>query len=155
MTPELPIAPMWRRLAAYIFDIVLIVLVVGAVFYAFFGFDDALHQYLARDRSDTAAAVPFLIQRTLIRNTSLLIYLVYCELAEVSTFGGTLGKWLLSLRIVTTQGEGLSHRHAVLRNVVKPFSFPTVVGLLVAFRSPLRQTWHDQKTGTVVIYTPS
>jgi uncharacterized RDD family membrane protein YckC len=148
-------ASLWRRVCAYLFDIILIVLGVGGVFYVFFGFDDTLREYLARSPGDFEPRLRFIAERTLIRNLSLLIYLVYAAVMESSRLQGTLGKWLLSINVVTVQGESLDVRRAAWRNLSKPLSFFTIIGLLAAFRSPLRQTWHDRLAGTVVVYTPT
>ena len=146
-------ATMLQRFGAYVFDTLLITLAVGGVFYVFLGFDQTLAAYM-QDAPDETARVRFLVERAAIRTVSLVLYLAYATVAEASPLGGTLGKWLLSLRVVTLDGRPLDLRQSIVRNAGKLASLITLIGLLVAFRSPLRQTWHDRWAGTRVVHVP-
>lgn len=149
--PDLVPAGAWRRFGAYFFDSLLTTLLVAATFYAWFGFDVTLASYL-RGPDDLDARLRFIAERSAIRNVSLLLYLAYATLAEASPMGGTLGKWLLSMRVVTADGAPIDLRRAILRNGGKLISLLTLIGLVVALRSPLRQTWHDRWAQTVVVF---
>ncbi len=157
-TSDLPAAAapagLWRRFGAYFFDSVLITLAVAMVFYAGLGVDDALSQFLQTTPDDPELRLRFLAERSLIRNIAMFLYLGYATLAEASPLEGTLGKWLLSIRVVDLEGRRIDLRRSVLRNGGKLISLLSIIGPLFALRSPIRQTWHDKWAGTRVIHTP-
>jgi uncharacterized RDD family membrane protein YckC len=142
-----------RRFGAYFFDSVIITLVVAVVFYTILGFDDALAQFLRSAPEDTEARIRFLAERSLIRNIAMVLYLAYATLAEASPLEGTIGKWLLSIRVVDADGRRIDLRRSVVRNGGKLISLLSIIGPLFALRSPTRQTWHDKWAGTRVIHT--
>lgn len=147
-------ATMLQRFGAYVFDTLLITIVVGAVFYLFLGFDDTLAAYLRNGADDPDVRLRFVVERAAIRTVSLVLYLTYATIAEASPLRGTLGKWLLSLQVVTLDGRPLDARTSVVRNAGKLASLITIVGVVVAFWSPLRQAWHDRWSSTRVVHVP-
>lgn len=147
-------ASLSRRFGAYFFDSLIITLAVAVIFYSASGFDDSLAQFLRQAPEDPEQRLTFLAERTAIRNIALLVYLVYCTVAEASPLGGTLGKWLLSIRVVDLDGQPIDSRRAILRNGGKLISLLSIIGPLFAVRSPIRQTWHDRWSGTRVIHVP-
>ena len=146
-------ATMLQRLGAYVFDTLLITLVVGAGFYLFLGFDETLTAYM-REGADENARLRFVVERSAIRTVSLVFYLAYATVAEASPLRGTLGKWLLSLEVVTLEGRTLDPRTSMVRNAGKLVSIVTIIGAVVALRSPLRQAWHDRWSATRVVHAP-
>lgn len=147
-------AGLWRRFGAYFFDSVLITLAVAVVFYAGLGVDDALSRFLQTAPDDPEQRLRFLAERSLIRNIAMFLYLAYATVTEASPLEGTVGKWLLSIRVVDLQGQRIDLRRSVLRNGGKLISLLSIIGPLFALRSPIRQTWHDKWAGTRVIHTP-
>ena len=143
-----------RRFGAYFFDSVIITLAVAVVFYTVLGFHDALAQFLRAVPDDPDAQIRFLAERSLIRNIAMFIYLAYATVAEASPLEGTIGKWLLSIRVVDLDGRRIDLRRSFLRNGGKLISLLSIIGPLFALRSPIRQTWHDKWAGTRVIHTP-
>ena len=142
-----------RRFGAYFFDSVIITLAVAAVFYTLLGFDNALAQFLRAAPDDPDARLQFLAERSLIRNIAMFLYLAYATVAEASPLEGTIGKWLLSIRVVDLDGRRIDLRRSFLRNGGKLISLLSIIGPLFALRSPIRQTWHDKWAGTRVIHT--
>lgn len=147
-------ATMLQRVGAYVFDTLLITLAVAAVFYLFLGFDQTLATYMERGADDGDVRLRFIIERSAIRTVSLVLYLAYATVAEASPLRGTVGKWLLSLQVVTLHDQPLDLRTSVVRNAGKLASLITIIGVLVALRSPIRQTWHDRWAGTRVVHVP-
>lgn len=145
---------MLQRIGAYVFDTLLITIAVGAVFYLFLGFDQTLAAYMRDGAEDGDVRLRFLVERSAIRTVSLVLYLAYATIAEASPLRGTLGKWLLSLQVVTLEGQPLDLRTSVVRNAGKLASIITIIGALVAIRSPLRQAWHDRWSSTRVVHVP-
>ena len=152
MTP-LRTATMLQRVGAYVFDTLLITLAVGTVFYLFLGFDQTLAAYMA-DGDDGDVRLRFIMERSAIRTVSMVLYLAYATVAEASSLRGTVGKWLLSLQVVTLDDQPLDLRTSIVRNAGKLASLITIIGVLVALRSPIRQTWHDRWAGTRVVHVP-
>lgn len=145
-------ASLVRRFGAYFFDSLIITLGVAIVFYTLLGFDDTLAQFLREAPTDPDQRLRFLAERSAIRNIALLVYLAYCTVAEASPLGGTLGKWLLSIQVVDLEGRRIDLRRSLVRNAGKLISLLSIIGPLFAWRSPIRQTWHDRWSGTRVIH---
>lgn len=144
-------ASLTRRFGAYFFDSLLLTLLVGGLFYGALGFDDTLAAYMAAS-DDPDIRLRFLAERAVIRNVALVLYLVYATLAEASPLQGTLGKWLLSTRVIDLEGQPIDLRRAFVRNAGKLISILSVIGPLFALRSPTRQMWHDTWAGTRVVH---
>ncbi|HVS74302.1 MAG TPA: RDD family protein [Candidatus Acidoferrales bacterium] len=67
--------------------------------------------------------------------------------------GGTLGKLVFDLRVVSLKGKRCTLGQSVKRNVLRivDFIFFYLVGYIVAKLNPLRQRLGDQWAGTIVI----
>jgi len=64
----------------------------------------------------------------------------------------TLGKWLLGIRVLTTQGEPLGIGRSLVRALGYFLSGIFLeLGFLWAAAHPMRQAWHDLLAGTVVV----
>ena len=67
--------------------------------------------------------------------------------------GGTLGKQLLGLRVVTADGSPIDFRASLIRNVLRIVDglFVYLVAAILVWQSPLNQRLGDRVTGTVVV----
>jgi len=148
----MPYAGFLRRAVAYLLDVISITLVVAVVFYFFFGFDETLHRYFRRQPGDVQARLEFLAERNLIRDLSLVLYLICSAVLDSSTLRGTPGKWLLGIAVVDELGRPLSFARSLRRNAAKPLSFlPLGLGCFWAIWSSRRQAWHDMIADTLVV----
>jgi uncharacterized RDD family membrane protein YckC len=140
------------RLAAYLMDVIPIILLIGAVFYLFFGFDETLQRYSSRAPDDIDARIEFLVQRNQIRDLSFLAYIVYCAILEGSPLRGTIGKRLLGLRVTDNRGQYLTVGRSFARNFAKIVSYlPCGLGFLWALWSKQKRAWHDMLARTLVV----
>ena len=88
-----------RRFFAFVIDILPITLLIAWVFYAFFGFDEALDGYLS-DRSDIEMRRWFIEQRNWIRSVSFLAWLFYSVVMDGAPWQGTFGKqWINTIKL--------------------------------------------------------
>lgn len=148
-------AGFWRRVAAYTIDVVPIVLLTGAAFYLFLGFDETWSAYRAEPRSLEVRA-QFLTERNWIRDSAFLVWLVYSVLLEASPLQGTLGKAALRLRVVGPDGGRLTLARSVGRNLAKLLSYlPLGLGFLWAAFSKDKRAWHDILAKTLVVRVQS
>jgi uncharacterized RDD family membrane protein YckC len=70
--------------------------------------------------------------------------------------GKTPGKWLLGLRIVTSEGGPIRPGRALLRFVGLTISIaPLLAGVLAIAFNARRRAWHDRIAGTLVVYDRS
>ena len=144
-------AGFWRRLCAFLIDVIPITLIIAAVFYFFFGFDATFSKYRNRQPNDLDVQIEYISQRNLIRKISLVTYLCYCALLESTALKGSLGKKLVGIEVTDPHGERLSFRKALLRNFSKIASFaPCGLGVFWLLWSPKREAWHDTVTSTAV-----
>jgi uncharacterized RDD family membrane protein YckC len=157
LTREMNYIGLWRRLLAFMIDIIPIVFSLSLIAYLFLGFDEVAHNYFRNGR-DLEARAEFLFQRNLIRDSSLVVWIMYCTVMESSGMRATIGKRLVGAVVVTEAGAPLRFRQALIRNVSKIISIiPLFIGFLWAAFSKGRQAWHDKiaKTYVVQIYDPT
>lgn len=85
---------------------------------------------------------------------AILLTVSYCYFAFLYTFGGaSLGKYLMGLRVVRSDGRPLSGAQAGLRTVSYVASaLPVYVGFLNVLLDDRRRAWHDRIAGTVVVH---
>ena len=87
----------------------------------------------------------------------LAVFFAYFVLCEAMT-GQTLGKRLLTIRVVAEDGSPLSLRSAVVRNLLRPppLMMPAayLVGSIVLLVTPRWQRVGDLLAGTVVVELP-
>ena len=142
-----------RRLLAYMIDIIPIVFALYLIAYLFLGFDGVLHNYF-KNKHDLEARAEFLFLRNLIRDSSLIVWIIYCTVMESSGMRATIGKRMVGAMVVTEAGAPLNFRQALIRNISKIVSIvPLFIGgLWIAF-SKKRQAWHDKIAKTYVVQT--
>lgn len=144
-----------RRFVAYVLDALPITGLVAALSYQFFGFDAVLKRYSAREPGDIDTRWEFLAARNRIRDASLVLYLTYCGVMEASALRGTLGKWVVGIEVLNSDGSPLSYAQSGKRNAVKALSlWACGLGCLWVAWSRSKQGWHDQLAGTVVVLRP-
>ena len=121
-------AGIWRRLAAFLIDILPITLLTAAVFSFFLGFDF--------DR---------------VRNISYIIWIVYSTVFEASPSQATFGKRLMGIKVIGDSGRPLGWATAIGRNIAKILSIlPLGLGFIWLLFSKEQQTWHDMLARTYV-----
>jgi len=141
----------WRRSVAYLIDILPITLFLALFSYFFLGFDDIWHRYQANPR-DLEVKAEFLFKRNLIRDGSLLVWIVYCIGMESSRFQASFGKRLMGATVVSEEGKPLNFKQALIRNASKILSIiPLFVGCLWAAFSKKHQAWHDKIAKTYIV----
>jgi len=144
-------AGFWRRLAAYLVDVLPIVLLVAVVFYVYFGFDETWRAYRSQP-NDPEALARFLAERNMIRNLSFLLWIVYSTIMEASPLQGTLGKFALRMRVVGRDGKRLTLARSAGRNFSKIVSYlPLCLGFLWVAFSKEKHGWHDMIAKTLVV----
>ncbi len=140
-----------KRLGAYVIDIIPIGLIIFAIAYFFFGFDDTLSAYLNRGES-IEPRIKFLKERNWIRNISFLVWLIYCIGMESSERQGTFGKIAMGIKVVNENGERMTINESIGRNTSKTISFIVLsLGFIWILFDKNRQGWHDKINNTFVV----
>lgn len=90
----------------------------------------------------------------LLYGTSLVAWAFFYLWFSLAVFGKTVGKMLLGLRVVSSDGEiVLKGRRPLIRVLTYPLSFAVLgIGLLGIVFNPERQAWHDRLARTAVVY---
>ena len=89
-------------------------------------------------------------------NTALAIlaisWLVYMTVME-KTYGASLGKFALGIRVIRLDGIPIDGFTSFLRNIIRAVDaqFFYLVGAIIAWNSPLRQRLGDKAAKTVVV----
>lgn len=151
--PRLAYAGFRVRILASLLDCIPITLIVYAIFYCYFGFNQTSGHYF-QNREDIEARIQFLRERNRIRDLSFIIWIIYGIYAEASLRQGTLGKWIMGVKVVGQHGQRISLKTSVKRNLFKIVSYiPFDLGFIWAAFSKKKQTWHDLFAKTYVVYT--
>lgn len=81
-----------------------------------------------------------------------LLWFVYYIAAE-ATLGATVGKLVVGLRVVKTDGSPIGWQPALVRNVLRIVDglFAYLVGAILVMTSPTKQRLGDRVAGTVVV----
>jgi uncharacterized RDD family membrane protein YckC len=124
---------------------------VGTIFFFFFGFDEAIRARFA-DADDLDARRQFFFLRNSVRDLSFFVWLGYCLIMESSPLQGTLGKHLVGIKVITSEGNRLSFFQALVRTSTKIFSyFALGLGFIWGAFTKEKQGWHDKMAKAYVI----
>jgi uncharacterized RDD family membrane protein YckC len=149
--PQTSYAGFWIRLVASIID-GFILGIVGGIVRAVFGglFRTAL---LTQPSEPTAGTVGFIAGLFGTMTLILMAIDVAYYVGLTGTYGATLGKMILGLRVVDANGQKIGIPKAALREIVGKFVSGFAIGLgylWVAFDEK-KQGWHDKIAGTFVV----
>jgi uncharacterized RDD family membrane protein YckC len=144
--PEVRWGGFFRRGAAFIIDcfiVIMLALVMGLMAYVGYKVGLAAHH-----RSITGATLMPLVELLTTATTVLATgYFVLFHGME----GKTIGKWLLSLRVVGANNERINYRRACLRWLGTVGFAPLLLGFLWVLWSREKRAWHDYLARTWVI----
>jgi uncharacterized RDD family membrane protein YckC len=132
----LPLASFKRRIIAYIVDVALILLITVVIM-----FPQSVYILTTNLLSPELSAVLFI---------TLGLFWVYSTLLEGFN-GQSLGKRLLGLKAVKTDGKSLSYDHAAIRNFGKAFLLPFDIIVGLQLKNPEFIRYFDKFAGTTVI----
>lgn len=139
-------AALWRRLAAIIYDSVIVIaiwIVVGFVVLSAFGIDQAQVVQNEQVQMDP------LYRMTLFAAMLLSAYLFFAWFWTHS--GQTLGMQAWKLRVQNTDTSAISYKQSLIRCVLAPCSFFLMgAGYFYLFFNPERQTFHDKMSQSIV-----
>lgn len=148
---EYYLAARYKRLLAYLIDILLIVIIIFFLCYNFFGLDEVWNNYL-HNRGDLLSRIEFLRYRNRIRDFSFLVWVIYAFILEASAQQGTLGKRIMHIKVINASGDRMSFKQSAIRNFCKILSYiPLSLGFLWLIFDRNRQGWHDKIGGTFVV----
>ena len=131
----------WRFLAILI-DAIILGIVSGVIGAAFGG-----AQASGGNASVSLAGVPALL--------AIVIYFLYFIVLEALQ-GATVGKMILGLRVVKTNGAPITWTDSLIRNLLRIIDglFAYLVGAILIWTSPLKQRLGDRLANTVVVKRP-
>ncbi|MCE0522675.1 MAG: RDD family protein [Methylacidiphilales bacterium] len=150
--PSLVIAPVWRRLVAWMMDIVLLDILLTPL-------SAQLENILPSKQVFDVMADPTQLQNlptpvlwqllafVIIGNACVVLYFTACH----AVYGKTLAKALLRIRVVDPNGQKPAPAKAFVRALALVFSTTFFFPLLFAFMNPQRRTLHDLVAGTCVV----
>lgn len=140
-----------KRLAAYLIDMIPIILIVFGFFYLFLGFDATLNEYFNRG-TELEPRVKFLKERNWIREISFIVWVIYCIVMESSERQGTFGKSAMGIKVVDEHGNRMTLSKSFGRNTSKILSYLVVfLGFLWILFDKEKQGWHDKINKTFVV----
>lgn len=141
-------AALWRRLAAMVYDSIVIIaiwIIVGFIVLSAFGIDQA--QIVENDH---VVMDPY-YRLTLFSSMLLSAYLFFAWFWTHS--GQTLGMQAWKIRIQNTDRSAISYKQSLIRCVIAPFSFLFLgAGYFYMFFNPEKLTLHDRLSHSVVVF---
>jgi uncharacterized RDD family membrane protein YckC len=154
-------AGFWWRLAAYLIDdfvlwVLFFIVTVPTLAYLFvlrMPFSNSAG-YQPWFSSLISADIVILVWLGLASLLSDLIILFGYYLFMEGHFGYTVGKYLLGLRVLRTNGTKIGYREAILRNIPKYLSFLIIVDVLIMliFFNREKQRGFDRIANTMVVH---
>jgi uncharacterized RDD family membrane protein YckC/DNA-binding transcriptional ArsR family regulator len=133
---HLPLASFKIRALAYLIDLALILLITAAIMFSQFAYILTTNLLSAE-----LSAVLFI---------TLGMFWVYSTLLEGFN-GQSLGKRLLGLKVVRTDGKKMSYDHAAIRNFGKAFLLPFDIIVGMRLKNAEFMRYFDKFAGTTVI----
>ena len=133
---QLPLASFKTRVLAYLVDLALILLITVVIM-----FPQSVHILTTNFLSPELSAVLFI---------TLGLLWVYSTLLEGFN-GQSLGKRLIGLKAVRTDGKKVSYDHAAIRNFGKAFLLPLDIIVGLQLKNPEFIRYFDKFAGTTVI----
>lgn len=138
------LAGFWLRLLAWIIDYVFLVILITILATLIGTFREDIIQ--ANENGGSSAAVNII---------SILLFMTYHTICEVTPMRGSVGKYSCRLAVVNGFGMKETFRQALVRNFAKIFSSLAFgIGYLCVLWTPFKQGWHDQLAKTYVIRKP-
>jgi uncharacterized RDD family membrane protein YckC len=154
------LASFFKRLVAYLIDILPISFLVVGICMLFFGFGGNIQEALNAGKSineflKNQADSPdrtMQIEQVIMANVSFAIWIIYSIVMETSIHQGTFGKKLMGIKVVGETGEKLTFEESFKRNTTKSISwFIMNLGFFWMLFDEERQTWHDKIASTFVV----
>jgi len=154
-----------RRLLAFLVDIIVLYLIINTLSYIFFGFNplrilssmlsaESLEemQNAQREISPTRQLSTTFIN--IYRPAIFLLPILYIALSWIYAQGATIGKKLMAIKIVKTDGAKLSWFTTIIRLIGYLLSFLFFgLGFLWIVWDKQKQGWHDKIAKTKVVKT--
>lgn len=141
-------AGFWKRAAAWVIDIFVVVLPLGAIFFIFamiYSGGDGPMEYI-----DNQLAL--MRWKTIFFRLGMLGCMLYWSLMESSSKQATLGKQLMGIRVVDMEGHRISFGRAAGRALVKGLiSNIFAIGYLIALFTKKSQALHDIIPGCLIL----
>lgn len=145
-----PIAPLWRRIAAMLYDSLLIFaiwIIVAFFVLSAFGIEEA------RTLEGDAVVLDPLYRYTLFAAMLASSFLFFGWFWTHS--GQTLGMQAWRIKVQNADGSPISWRQVALRYITAPFSLLLLgLGYLCMLIDPLRRTVPDRASGSQVVTVP-
>jgi uncharacterized RDD family membrane protein YckC len=153
VTPVMIPAGFWVRLAAYLFDMMLVGSLITVLMTPWAdwlkGVEDTIMEQTKSATPDLAVVIHGWLVLMAINLPAQFLYFV----AFNTAFGATPGKMALGLRILDAQGGKLTFKRAFLRHcsvLVSEMTFG--LGFLLLLSNPDRRALHDLMAGTRVVF---
>jgi uncharacterized RDD family membrane protein YckC len=148
----LVIAPIWRRVLAWMLDVVFLAILLNPL-------QLLLDRVIPMHQILEATANPALLQTmptqmlyqvaafVIIDNACLVLYFTICH----ATYGKTPAKALLRIRVVNANGEKPKAIKAFIRALALVLSVNLIFPLIYALLNPQRRAFHDLAADTCVV----
>jgi uncharacterized RDD family membrane protein YckC len=149
-------AGFWYRLAAYIIDSIIIGAVVLVLMLPTIalriGFSNVFNDTMNYTPNPLMMAAFFTIMACSVAS-AIFAYIGYYFLVE-GHYGYTIGKYLLGLRVLKTDGTKISYRESLLRNIPKYIRNLIVLDALIMliFFNKEKQRGFDKVANTMVVH---
>lgn len=153
-------AGFWLRLAAYLVDSVILSIAgliiaipaIGAIVWFAIGFEhiNDPQDFLADDNLLKVGVIIGII--ILLSLFSMVITWLYYALMESSSYGGTIGKIAVGIKVTTPEGDRVTFGRATGRYFAKIITnFTLLIGYIMIGFTEKKQALHDMMANCIVI----
>ena len=137
----------FKRILAFMIDTVPIQFGLYFISMSVFGVSPIV-DFLASPRAVSAS----LGAKYFISAGTLVIWIIYCIVGEMSPWRGTFGKKMMGISVKSVKGRRLTFGQVLGRNAAKILSaVPCYAGFIAAFFVFGNRAWHDLLSQTAVV----
>jgi len=139
-----------QRLSAFIIDYSLIYLFLIILINLMPEFRELTRQH-HQNMNDMNLAKRILEYSNRIESYTFIIWIFLCSIMESSKIQGTLGKKIIKIKVINLNGDRISIKTSIVRNLLKFISSIFFFGFVLIAFTKKNQGLHDRLTETFVV----
>ena len=139
-----------QRLSAFIIDYSLIYLFLIILINLMPEFRELTRQH-HQNMNDMNLAKRILEYSNRIESYTFIIWIFLCSIMESSKIQGTLGKKIIKIKVINLNGDRISIKTSIVRNLLKFISSIFFFGFILIAFTKKNQGLHDRLTETFVV----
>jgi uncharacterized RDD family membrane protein YckC len=139
-----------KRIIAFFIDFALIYLIL----FAFINLNDGFRTLIAqhnRNMDDVSLLKQIMRINDIIKFTTFIVWILLGAIMDSTKIQGTLGKLIVQIKVVDSNGDKISLQKAIARNLYKTISSIFFLGFIFIAIDNKHQGFHDKMVKTFIV----